>query len=244
MEVKELGHVVLFVADVERSRHFYTDVLGFRELNREGRRPNTATYSTGRTHHELYLMQVGEDAQTHPGGEAPGPLPHRHQDRHDGRGVAGRARRAAGGRGARRRPQRPRSHPQPLHPRPGRQRDRAVHRRAAGDLARGVRAGGPAPARPARRVSQCTVLAARCACHVERSRGRSREHLSGRRSAVQRSVHAREIPRPRCAPLGMTTRAARFLPPQERRSSPCCFILYIPSVDVRMSPPHSVCPAA
>ncbi|MYK35990.1 MAG: VOC family protein, partial [Chloroflexi bacterium] len=63
MEVKELGHVVLFVADVERSRHFYTDVLGFSEIRREGQRPNTAMYSTGRTHHELYLMQVGEDAQ-------------------------------------------------------------------------------------------------------------------------------------------------------------------------------------
>ena len=42
MEVKELGHVVLFVADAERSRHFYTDVLGFSELHREGQRPNTA----------------------------------------------------------------------------------------------------------------------------------------------------------------------------------------------------------
>lgn len=69
MEVKELGHVVLFVADVERSRHFYSNVLGFRELSREGRRPNTATYSTGRTHHELYLMQVGEDAQPIPEGK-------------------------------------------------------------------------------------------------------------------------------------------------------------------------------
>ena len=47
MEGKELGHVVLFVADAERSRHFYTDVLGFRELRREGQRPNTAMYSTG-----------------------------------------------------------------------------------------------------------------------------------------------------------------------------------------------------
>ena len=68
MEVKELGHVVLFVSDVERSRHFYTDVLGFHELHREGQRANTAMYSTGRTHHELYLMQVGDDAQPIPEG--------------------------------------------------------------------------------------------------------------------------------------------------------------------------------
>jgi len=63
MEVKELGHVVLFVKDVERSRRFYGETLGWREVRREGARPNTATFSTGRTHHELYLMQVGDDAQ-------------------------------------------------------------------------------------------------------------------------------------------------------------------------------------
>lgn len=63
MEVKELGHVVLFVKDVERSRRFYGETLGWREVRRDGARPNTATFSTGRTHHELYLMQVGDDAQ-------------------------------------------------------------------------------------------------------------------------------------------------------------------------------------
>lgn len=63
MEVKELGHVVLFVKDVERSRRFYGETLGWREVRREGARLNTATFSTGRTHHELYLMQVGDDAQ-------------------------------------------------------------------------------------------------------------------------------------------------------------------------------------
>ena len=30
MEVKELGHVVLYVRDLERSRRFYGDVLGWR----------------------------------------------------------------------------------------------------------------------------------------------------------------------------------------------------------------------
>lgn len=63
MEVKELGHVVLFVKDVEQSQRFYGETLGWREVRREGARPNTATFSTGRTHHELYLMQVGDDAQ-------------------------------------------------------------------------------------------------------------------------------------------------------------------------------------
>ncbi|HEX8099361.1 MAG TPA: VOC family protein, partial [Actinomycetota bacterium] len=32
MQVKELGHIVLYVRDVERSRHFYRDVLGWNEI--------------------------------------------------------------------------------------------------------------------------------------------------------------------------------------------------------------------
>src|ERR687892_273951 len=32
MEVKELGHVVLYVRDIERSRRFYRDVLGWKEI--------------------------------------------------------------------------------------------------------------------------------------------------------------------------------------------------------------------
>ena len=32
MEVKWLGHVVLYVRDLERSRRFYGDVLGWREV--------------------------------------------------------------------------------------------------------------------------------------------------------------------------------------------------------------------
>ena len=36
MQVKELGQVVLYVHNLERSRHFYGDVLGFRQLPVEG----------------------------------------------------------------------------------------------------------------------------------------------------------------------------------------------------------------
>ena len=32
MEIKELGHVVLYVHDIERSAAFYRDVLGFRQI--------------------------------------------------------------------------------------------------------------------------------------------------------------------------------------------------------------------
>ena len=46
MEVKELGHLVLYVRDVQRS----------------------AAFSSGRTHHELLLIEVGEDAAPQPRG--------------------------------------------------------------------------------------------------------------------------------------------------------------------------------
>lgn len=58
MEIKELGHVVLYVSNLSRSADFYRDVLGFRELARTG---NTAVFSSGRTHHELLLIEVGTE---------------------------------------------------------------------------------------------------------------------------------------------------------------------------------------
>lgn len=60
MEVKELGHVVLYVRDLERSRRFYRDVLGWREIGQS--RPGRAMFSSGRTHHEMLLLEVGPSA--------------------------------------------------------------------------------------------------------------------------------------------------------------------------------------
>lgn len=60
MEVKELGHVVLYVRDLERSRRFYRDVLGWREIGQS--RPGRALFSSGRTHHEMLLLEVGPAA--------------------------------------------------------------------------------------------------------------------------------------------------------------------------------------
>src|SRR3954469_7892254 len=71
MQVRELGHVVLYVRDIERSRHFYGEVLGFPELPR-GPFPGAAAFSTGRTHHELLLIEVGEDAAPIPAGRRVG----------------------------------------------------------------------------------------------------------------------------------------------------------------------------
>jgi catechol 2,3-dioxygenase len=60
MEVKELGHIVLYVRDLERSRRFYGEVLGWKEVARLG--GQGAVFSSGRTHHELLLLEVGPDA--------------------------------------------------------------------------------------------------------------------------------------------------------------------------------------
>lgn len=56
MRIHELGHVVLYVADLERSAGFYRDVLGFTEI---ARGEQVALFSSGRTHHELLLIEVG-----------------------------------------------------------------------------------------------------------------------------------------------------------------------------------------
>jgi len=66
MEIKELGHVVLYVSDLERSRHFYGDVLGWKEAARLGNAG--VMFSSGRTHHELLLLAVGKDAAPIPQG--------------------------------------------------------------------------------------------------------------------------------------------------------------------------------
>jgi catechol 2,3-dioxygenase len=61
MEVKELGHIVLYVKDLERSRLFYRDILGWKEI--AAHRSVMAAFSTGRTHHELLLIQAGAQAE-------------------------------------------------------------------------------------------------------------------------------------------------------------------------------------
>ena len=65
MEIKELGHLVLYVRDVERSAAFYGDVLGWKRVL-----PGmpAVAFTSGRTHHELLLIEVGGDAATQPNG--------------------------------------------------------------------------------------------------------------------------------------------------------------------------------
>jgi catechol-2,3-dioxygenase len=68
MEVKELGHLVLYVRDVERSAAFYRDVLGWEPALRTSSNLPVAAFSSGRTHHELLLIEVGDSATPQPGG--------------------------------------------------------------------------------------------------------------------------------------------------------------------------------
>ena len=73
MEVKELGHLVLYVRDLERSRRFYADVLGWKEIKGDlAVRFPAAAFSSGRTHHELLLIEVGPDAMPIPAGRRVG----------------------------------------------------------------------------------------------------------------------------------------------------------------------------
>ncbi len=70
MEVKELGHLVLYIRDLERSRAFYRDVLGWREVAAVP--GQMAMFSSGRTHHELLLIEVGPNAAPIPEGRRVG----------------------------------------------------------------------------------------------------------------------------------------------------------------------------
>jgi len=77
MEVKELGHLVLYVHDLERSAAFYRDVLGWRQILGGPDSPlpfPAAAFSApgGRTHHELLLIEVGPDAAEQPPGRRVG----------------------------------------------------------------------------------------------------------------------------------------------------------------------------
>ena len=74
MTVRELGHLVLYVRDVGRSAAFYRDVLGWEQVLPEpGTDPvGAAAFSSGRTHHELLLIEVGADATPIPSGRRVG----------------------------------------------------------------------------------------------------------------------------------------------------------------------------
>ena len=59
--IRELGHVVLKVRDLERSAHFYRDVLGLREVARI--EDHMAFFSVGEKHHDLAILALGPGAR-------------------------------------------------------------------------------------------------------------------------------------------------------------------------------------
>ncbi|HKY17237.1 MAG TPA: VOC family protein [Microthrixaceae bacterium] len=77
MEVKELGHAVLYVRNIDRSVAFHRDVLGWRQIlpAPDDTGPlSVAVFASrsGRTHHELLLIEVGDDATGLPEGRRTG----------------------------------------------------------------------------------------------------------------------------------------------------------------------------
>ena len=63
MIAQYLGHVVFYVRDLNRSLTFYRDLLRFDEVGKIGDHDSALT--SGRTHHEILLIEVGD---------APGPM--------------------------------------------------------------------------------------------------------------------------------------------------------------------------
>jgi catechol-2,3-dioxygenase len=72
MQIKELGHLVLYVRSLQRSVAFYRDVLGWHQVVPDVPGMPAAAFSSGRTHHELLLIEVGENAQAIPQGRRVG----------------------------------------------------------------------------------------------------------------------------------------------------------------------------
>jgi len=68
MRIHELGHVVLYVSNINRSADFYRDTLGFQQIISGS---GVALFSSGRTHHEMLLIEIGgepgEPSQVRPG---------------------------------------------------------------------------------------------------------------------------------------------------------------------------------
>lgn len=65
MKAHYLGHVVFYVRSLAASLRFYRDTLGFQEVG-QAFGGKAAALTSGRTHHEMLLIEVGD---------APGPSP-------------------------------------------------------------------------------------------------------------------------------------------------------------------------
>ncbi len=78
MQIRELGHIVIGVRDLERSARFYGQVLGLRNVARIRETGLMFIGGQGRSHHELLLVQVDADAAAAPDALTFGQLGLRH----------------------------------------------------------------------------------------------------------------------------------------------------------------------
>jgi catechol 2,3-dioxygenase len=68
ISVEKVGHVVLKVKDLGPSLAFYAGVLGLREVARQNFGQGSMVFlSTGNTHHDIALVEVGESAAVQAG---------------------------------------------------------------------------------------------------------------------------------------------------------------------------------
>ncbi len=60
MKAHYLGHVVFYVKVLERSLAFYRDLIGFEQAGEMNHPFNAVALTSGRTHHEILLIEVGD----------------------------------------------------------------------------------------------------------------------------------------------------------------------------------------
>jgi catechol 2,3-dioxygenase len=68
IKIRNVGHVVLKVREIERSARFYRDVLGLKEVARANFGRPMAFFSTGDNHHDIAVLEVGPEAVVPPAG--------------------------------------------------------------------------------------------------------------------------------------------------------------------------------
>ena len=66
MRTHYLGHIVFYVRELETSLKFYEKILGLKRIEGGDLSFKAAALTSGRTHHELLLIEIGD---------APGPPP-------------------------------------------------------------------------------------------------------------------------------------------------------------------------
>ena len=67
MKAHFLGHVVFYVKEMQRSLAFYRDLLGFEQAGEIKHPFNAVALTSGRTHHEILLIEVGDAPKPHKG---------------------------------------------------------------------------------------------------------------------------------------------------------------------------------